>query len=170
MNELQLVKPSIEMKRLALYFKNELFDHCVTVINGGLKFDNIENYEGWLHIVHSSFSPETVNPKWGVTHTFFAVRAEDQKIVGIINLRLFLTEKFANSGHIGYSVRPSERQKGYAGLMLKQILDYAKSLKMSEVEIVTKSDNIASIQTIRHACTRYQQISRQGKEIFKLTI
>ena len=31
-------------------------------------------------------------------------------------------------GHIGYSVRPSERRKGYASWMLKNVQPYCKSL------------------------------------------
>lgn len=46
--------------------------------------------------------------------TFFLIRCEDNKIVGMINIRLELNEKLKNSGgHIGYSVRPTERRKGY---------------------------------------------------------
>ena len=46
--------------------------------------------------------------------TYFLVRKRDNKIVGMINIRLQLHEKLKEfGGNIGYSIRPTERRKGY---------------------------------------------------------
>ena len=48
-----------------------------------------------------------------------------KSIVGIIDIRHYLTEKYFYSGHIGYSIDPSLRCKGYGTeiLQLYVILD-----------------------------------------------
>lgn len=44
--------------------------------------------------------------------TYFLVRENDNKIVGMINIRLTLNENLKKFGsHIGYSIRPTERKK-----------------------------------------------------------
>ena len=66
------------------------------------------SYIDCLQIIRDNLNKETVNPKFGISHTFFAVR-NYKKIVGIVNFRYALTDFYKDSGHIGYSVRPLER-------------------------------------------------------------
>ena len=89
-------------------------------------FDKTESYEEWLSSVTLNTNPKTVNEKWVVTDTFFAIRKSDDKIIGIIDLRHTLNEFLKDLGNCGYSVRPSERKKGYATEMLYQLLQAAK--------------------------------------------
>jgi predicted acetyltransferase len=51
-------------------------------------------------------------------------------------------------GHIGYSVRPSERQKGYATKMLSLVLKKAQALGITHILITCSDDNIASARVI----------------------
>ncbi len=83
------------------------------------------------------------------TTIFFAVRKQDNKIVGIIDIRHNLENEFLSEygGHIGFSVRLTERKKGYATEMLKMALIYAKTLGLQKVMLGCFSDNIASIKT-----------------------
>ena len=66
-------------------------------------------------------SQDTVNPSWVVTDTYIAFDENDD-IVGIIDLRHELNDFLKDFGNCGYSVRPSQRRKGYATKMLKLIL------------------------------------------------
>ncbi len=70
--------------------------------------------------------------------------------MGIIDIRHNLENELLAEygGHIGFSVRPSERKKGYATEMLKMALIYAKTLGLQKVMLGCFSDNIASIKTI----------------------
>lgn len=52
------------------------------------------------------------------TEVFFAVRKRDDKIMGMIDLRHTLNAFLKDLGNCGYSVRPSERRKGYATVYL----------------------------------------------------
>ena len=68
--------------------------------------DHMDSYEAWLKSVTDNVNPETVNPEWVVTDTYFAVDEQD-KIVGIIDLRHELKGFLVDFGNTGYSVRPS---------------------------------------------------------------
>lgn len=51
-------------------------------------------------------------------------------------------------GHVGYSVVPWKRQRGYATHALKLLLPQVKSEGLSYVEITTTADNVASRRVI----------------------
>ncbi|MBO5177273.1 MAG: GNAT family N-acetyltransferase [Lachnospiraceae bacterium] len=95
-------------------------------INGSRGLHHCEKYEEWLWLVKECEKPD--NNLLGVqASTYFAVRESDEKVVGCIELRHTLNEALAViGGHIGFSVIPEERRKGYATEMLKQVLAVAK--------------------------------------------
>ena len=79
----------------------------------------------------------------------FAALDPSGKLVGIIQLRLQLTQALlCTGGNIGYSVRPDCRRLGYAGLMLDDCLRRAAALGMSRVLITCSLSNLASRRTI----------------------
>ena len=144
---LQLVRPTADMKEAALEYKYEHFEYGDKEINGSELLDKMDSYEEWLVSVTNNTSPDTVNPAWVVTDTFFAVN-EEGRIVGIIDLRHSLNEFLQDFGNSGYSVRPAERRKGYATEMLRQLKDVAREAGLKELHMATFQDNIASVKTI----------------------
>ena len=129
-NDICLVRPTLEHKEEALAYREEHFRHGEKIIYGSELFDKTESYEEWLTCVTRNTDPATVNENWVVTDTFFAVRKSDGRIVGIIDLRHTLNDFLKDLGNCGYSVRPSERKKGYASEMLSQLLKTAKEAGM----------------------------------------
>ncbi len=144
---LHLVRPTAEMKEAALDYKKEHFEYGDKEINGGELLDQMDSYEEWLVSVTNNTSAETVNPAWVVTDTFFALN-EEGRIVGIIDLRHTLNDFLQDYGNSGYSVRPTERRKGYATEMLRQLKDVAREAGLTELHMATFQDNIASVKTI----------------------
>jgi len=148
-NELELQLPALHHKQAAENFKSEFLEMQEPVIYGSALFDQME-YEQWLTHNTNNRQENTVNTGWVPATTFFAVRKRDRKIVGMIDIRHNLEHDFLAQygGHIGYSVRPGERKKGYATEILKMGIEYAKSLNIKKLMIACFSDNLPSIRTI----------------------
>jgi predicted acetyltransferase len=74
----------------------------------------------------------------------------NEKIVGRVSIRHELNDfLFKRGGHIGYSVSPFERKKGYATEMLKLTLVYCRTnLGLKKVLITCDDDNIPSWKII----------------------
>ena len=149
MNELELQLPTLQHRIAAEDFKNEFLEMQEPVIYGSAMVDQME-YEQWLTHNTNNRQESTVSIGWVTATTFFAVRKRDLKIVGMIDIRHNLENEFLAQygGHMGYSVRPSERKKGYATEILKMGIEYAKSLNIGKLMIACFSDNIPSIKTI----------------------
>ena len=144
---IRLVRPTLELKSKALEYRQEHFDNGENIINGSELLDKTESYEEWLKSVKNNEKQETVNPSWVVTDTFFAMNEEDE-IVGIIDLRHTLNDFLKDFGNSGYSVRPSQRQKGYATEMLRKVMDVARKAGMKELHLSVEKENLPSVKTI----------------------
>ena len=121
MNRLKLVLPNIDHKEILMDYKNEF------IKNG----DSMDGSAG--------LAPAT---------TYLAID-ENEKLVGMIDIRHRLNEFLLNfGGNIGYSVRKSERRKGYATEMLKLALKKCIELNIKKVLITCNRDNIGSAKTI----------------------
>ena len=144
---IRLVVPTREHEEKAIDFKNEFIRNGETVINGSERLDHIEEYDIWLTSVTNNAKKETVNPDWVLTDTFFALDDND-KIIGIIDLRHELKGFLIDFGNSGYSVRPSERKKGYATKMLCLLIEYAKKSNMTSLQLSVEKSNEPSVKTI----------------------
>lgn len=94
-------------------------------------------------------APETL-PKGAVIATqFFYIRKADNRLVGMIQVRHYFNDYLAAyAGHIGYSIRPSERRKGYATSMLNAVLSYCREIGLDKILISCIDGNIGSEKTI----------------------
>ena len=71
--------------------------------------------------------------------------SEKGQAVGFLNLRLRLNDfLLEEGGHIGYSIRPSERGKGYAKEALRQGLQVAKEKNIKQALVTCSTGNPAS--------------------------
>lgn len=108
-------------------------------------FWNAENfdYERWL--AANADAEKGLNIPSDQVPAIQFVGFVDKEAVGFLNLRLRLNDYLLRyAGHIGYSVKPSERGKGYAKAMLAQALKIAISKNISKVLVTCRVDNPAS--------------------------
>lgn len=144
---INLVRPTLKHKENALEFKKEFLEHGENVINGSEMLDNMDSYDNWLNSVLNNANPDKVNPDWVLTDTFFAVD-DAGKIIGIVDFRHELKGFLVDFGHTGYSVRPTERRKGYATEILSQIKQIAKEAGLSALQLSVERKNEPSVKTI----------------------
>ena len=112
MEKFYLEEPSIERKQDVIDYINEHLKNNSPINGSHSIYKYIDNYEDWLKIVNEERTI-TPNEERVPNITFFLVRENDNKIVGMINIRLTLNSSLKESGgHIGYGIRPSERRKG----------------------------------------------------------
>lgn len=145
---LLLVNPSMEYKNQVLKYKNE-FIQDDDDLAGTSYLEEYDVYEEWMKFVLDNEKESTKHTEVTAS-VFLVIREEDNKLVGMINIRHTLNEYLYNyGGHIGYSVRKVERRKGYATEMLKIALEKCMELGMKKVLLTCDANNIASQKTIK---------------------
>lgn len=140
--------PSLERKEDALDYINEFKKYNSEIHGVGGLDKKIDNYEQWLIDVENF---KTIEPseKLVPAETFFLVRKEDNRIIGMINIRLCLNEFLSTyGGHIGYSIRPTERRKGYNKINLYLALQVCQKHGIEEVLLTCDKDNLGSARTM----------------------
>ena len=85
----------------------------------------------------------------GYVRENFYLCYEGTRLTGVFSLKFEMTEFLLNyGGHIGYAVRPSDRNRGLATQMLKQGLTLAKEFGFERILCVCDNDNYASEKVI----------------------
>lgn len=103
----------------------------ILMVLGGL-YRYLDDYECWLKKLEEDYI-RTPNEEKVPARTYFLVRENDKRIVDMINIRLALNEKLKKQGgHIGYSIRPTERRKGYNKINLYLGLKYVKNMELRQ--------------------------------------
>lgn len=91
-----------------------------------------DSYEQWLDFILDNEQCSTKHTEV-TANVFLAITLEDNRLIGIINIRHTLNDYLYNyGGHIGYSVKRDERKKGYATQMLKNALDICKNIGLKK--------------------------------------
>ena len=140
---MKLRRPTLEDKDAILEMIAE-FEQVQSPHDGG--FWDTENfvYEEWLE---TNMQKEMgINlPENRVPSIQFVSFDDVGRALGFLNLRLRLNEGLLNhAGHIGYSIRPTERGKGYAKEALRQGLQVAKEKNIKKALVTCSTENPAS--------------------------
>ena len=158
MEKIILVKPDLSYADEIIKYKEESLAES-PIINGSAGLDRFSSIEIWFEELKKRSCEDTVPKGLVPSSTYLAVREKDNYIVGMIDIRHYLNEYLTQAGgHIGYGVRKTERNKGYAKQMLKLALEKCKELKIKKVLITCDEDNIASEKVILSANAKLEDI------------
>lgn len=148
MEKLYLVKPSLEYEKQAIEYIREFYEYN-SEINGSGGLDRyIDDYNEWLKKIEED-KQRIPNEEKVPAETYFLVRYNDNKVIGMINIRLVLNKKLRElGGNIGYSIRPTERRKGYNKINLYLGLLCCKRHGINEVLLDCDKDNLGSSKTM----------------------
>ena len=103
-------------------------------------------YPSWVEKMHQNATEG--DARWGKSLLYLCLK--EGKLVGLISIRYQLPSSLAEQyGHIGYGVRPWERNKGYATEMLNYALAVCREKGLKRVMLGCFKENIASAKTIR---------------------
>ena len=158
MDKIILVKPDLSYADEIIKYKEESLAES-PIINGSAGLDRFSSIEVWFEELKKRSCEDTVPKGLVPSSTYLAVREKDNYIVGMIDIRHYLNEYLTQvGGHIGYGVRKTERNKGYAKQMLKLALEKCKELKIKKVLITCDEDNIASEKVILSVNAKLEDI------------
>ncbi|MBJ8350028.1 GNAT family N-acetyltransferase [Streptococcus zalophi] len=147
MDNLSLIQPSLAYEAELMTYR-EAFDE--EHIYGGANLAQYEKIADWLSYLEKMSDESTCPPDRAPSTTFLCVRQSDNAIVGMCNIRHHIKTAFLLNigGHIGYSIKPSERLKGYATRQLHLALLEAQKMGLEKVLLTCAEDNIGSEKTI----------------------
>ena len=136
--------PQPEDEALLKAYMQEHYDHSEASISASLGLPACE-YAAWVEKIHRNAS--TGDEHWGRSLLYLCF--DQGRLIGLVSIRYALPEALSESiGDVGYGVRPSERNKGYATMMLRHALNVCREQGMTRVTLGCYRDNLASVRVI----------------------
>ncbi|MBE6561722.1 MAG: GNAT family N-acetyltransferase [Ruminococcaceae bacterium] len=148
MEEFILCRPTSQYAQQITEYRKEFLDSGDSMDGTG-PLRRMEDPLEYIRFCQKGEDPSSVPPHLVPATQFLFIRKNDDKLIGMIQIRHYLNdflEKFG--GHIGYSVRPSERRRGYAKEMLRMALPFCKEIGLTKILITCIDGNIGSEKTI----------------------
>jgi predicted acetyltransferase/purine-nucleoside phosphorylase len=151
-HDIKLIKPTLEYVNDIMAMRQELLDANdeFGYFAGCNGLQNFDNAESWIKQVESRASKENCKEGSVPSNVYLAVRISDNKIVGIIDLRHHINHPILGTwgGHVGYSIRPSERRKGYGREVLRRHISNCKEFGLEKILLTCDERNKASEKVI----------------------
>lgn len=165
---MELRRPILADKATVLEMMAE-FEQTQSAHDGGFWNANNFVYEEWLK--NNQDHEMGINlPEGWVPDIQLVAFSIDGQAVGFLNIRLCLNDfLLEEGGHIGYSICPSERGKGYAKEALRQGLQVAKEKNVKRALVTCSTENRASRAVILANGGVYEDV-RNGTERYWIDV
>ncbi len=137
--------PEIRDKSILQEYMQEHYDNKESSISASLGLPASE-YEEWVEKIQKNALVGDEQRGKSLLYLCF----DNNILIGLLSIRYELPENLVEIyGDIGYGVRPSERNKGYATTMLRYALSVCKEKGKDKVLLGCYKDNLASAATIK---------------------
>lgn len=148
---LLLIKPTQQLEKELLTYLSDFKDN-LDDLHGASSLEQFKDMKDWINHLYLYENRDTMpNKSFVPGHQYILIRQSDSKVLGMLHLRLELNDYLLNyGGHIGYSIAPSERKKGYGSIMLKEALHKARDFQLEKVLITCDDDNPGSYKVIEN--------------------
>lgn len=124
------------------------------------------NLEDYIKLAKDHSQGKNLPSYWVPATTYWLI--DNNKFVGHSNLRHRLTKELKKvGGHIGYTIPPTERKKGYGTKILKLTLKKASLLGLKKVLITSLDDNIASQKIIEKNGGKLQDTNKTKEGLIR---
>ena len=165
---MELRRPTLADKESILNMMAE-FEETQSAHDGGFWDAEAFVYEDWLESNRDMEMGLGIPDGW-VPAVQLVAFARDGQALGFLNLRLRLSDYLREKGgHIGYSIRPSERGKGYAKESLRQGLEVAKGKNIKQALVTCSTENPTSRAVILANGGVYEDV-RNGTERYWIEV
>lgn len=149
MDQLLLMRPTHHWVQALLEYRQEFLETGDSM-DGSAGLLGAPSLDAWLAALEDNARETPSRPDRVPSTTLLAVRVSDRQLVGMVDLRHRLNAGLLlTGGHIGYSVRPTQRRKGYATQMLLLALEECRRMGLERVLLSCYKDNRASAQVIQ---------------------
>ncbi len=148
MERFYLEEPNINRKNEAINYIEEHYKYNSNINGSGGLNRYVDNYESWLEKLNNDYN-QIPNEERVPARTYYLIRENDNRIIGMINIRLVLNERLKqHGGHIGYGISPTERGHGYNKINLYLGLQVCHDYGIKEAYLDADELNPASWRTM----------------------
>lgn len=147
MEKLELIKPCIELKASYLELISEFKAAGEKPVPFPLEMPT-DDFPGLVKKLREYEEGIGIPEGW-VSHSTYWLVKNEKRVVGVSNLRHQLKPALLREGgSIGYGIRPSDRKKGYATLILRETIKEASKRGIRKVLVTCNKLNAASAKAI----------------------
>lgn len=146
MEHIKLVVPTTRYEEQVMKAREEILD-LGEHFDGCEGLEDVTSYAKWLDFENR------LKARYGEGYVpsdiYLAIIEDTDTVVGIIDFRHYLSDFLLHyGGHIGYSVVPSQRRKGYGTEMLRVLLEDLKQRGEKRILLCVDKENIGSVKII----------------------